>query len=179
MTVTMGSAPTSGNLLIAISVSSSGSPTAATGWTQIGTANSSGAWYQFIWSKTAGGGESTSQTPCVSSGNTSVGIWEINGQAGSNPIIAAVAAEVSSTLFAATAPVGQTESTLYLAGIVAQSNAAITNVVGMSTIDVNQSSGAGAKAAYAHCDSHSAVYTMGAAVAASTTLDTAFILVTA
>jgi hypothetical protein len=77
----MGSAPTNGNLLVAFSFDTGGNPAAASGWTLLALGGS-GALDAAILYKTAGAGESTSQTPQTGgSGNSSQIIWEVHGAA--------------------------------------------------------------------------------------------------
>ena len=95
--VTFGSAPTNGNLMIAMWVSPTGSA-ANTGWTVVGT-DTSGTDFSVIAWKKAGAGESTTQTP-ISGGNpTNCGlvVWELNGQNASQPIVTATCGHATGT----------------------------------------------------------------------------------
>jgi hypothetical protein len=75
-------APTAGNLLVAMNFNP-GSASAGTGWTQQ-VDNTSGTDYGLIFTKIAGAGESTTQTPVSGASAGATVIWEISGQAGSN-----------------------------------------------------------------------------------------------
>lgn len=79
--VTMSGAPTNGNLLIAMSFNP-GSNTAGAGWTQI-LNDGSGTDFGNIFTKTAGAGESTTQSPLSGADATSccIIIWELSGAA--------------------------------------------------------------------------------------------------
>lgn len=78
--VTLGSAPTNGNLLVAAYFNPTQN-TAGTGWTQQGF-NSTGTDFGGIMTKVAGAGESTTQTPLSASpgGTGLICMWELNGQ---------------------------------------------------------------------------------------------------
>ncbi len=79
---TFGSAPTNGNLLVAISLWTGSNASAASGWTLV-EANTAGNVGVAILTKTAGASESTTQTPTTSvGGDTTLIIWEVNGAAG-------------------------------------------------------------------------------------------------
>lgn len=95
--VTLGVAPTNGNLLVAMTFNpATASPGA--GWTaQI--SNSSGTDFSAVFTKTAGAGESTTQTPLGSAPGSSTGaiaMWEIHGQATSGALVG-VATQVGQT----------------------------------------------------------------------------------
>jgi hypothetical protein len=77
-TVTLTSGPTGGNLLIAACTNYPGTPGVNTGWTDITSNGASVSESADRWVyKSAGSGESSSQTPCTSSAGTIV--WEISG----------------------------------------------------------------------------------------------------
>lgn len=79
--VTFGSAPTNGNLMVAMVFNSGSNPSAASGWTAVQT-NFVGNVGVSILTKTAGASESTTQTPTTgASGNTGKIVWEVSGVA--------------------------------------------------------------------------------------------------
>lgn len=82
--VTLGTAPVSGNLLVAFANGAS-SVNAASGWTQVGPVGSSGAGYSAAFWKIAGASESATQTVLNASQSGSVGIFEVNNAAISYP----------------------------------------------------------------------------------------------
>lgn len=78
--VVLGSAPTNGNLLIAMTVNASG-VTANTGWNREST-NGSGTDFSAVFSKTAGASESTIQTPITQTPTTGITMmWELQSAA--------------------------------------------------------------------------------------------------
>lgn len=78
--VVLGVAPTNGNLLVAMSFNPTSDTTGA-GWTKQ-TENFGGTDYGIIFTKVAGAGESTTQTPCAGLGGTgAIAMWELHGQA--------------------------------------------------------------------------------------------------
>lgn len=77
--ITLGAAPTNGNLLVAMSFNTP-PPSPGTGWTQLAQ-NTTGTDYGTIFYKVAGAAESATQSPL--SANETPGcmvIWEVNGQ---------------------------------------------------------------------------------------------------
>ena len=161
-TVTLGAAPTSGHLLVALVFSAANAPSAASGWTLHPVYNSHGAWYTSIVYKVAGSSESASQTP-VSSGNDNwaITLYEISGQKSSGPIIGAGAQNdlvdpTSPNTYPHTTPTqAATPGTLFLAGIVANTSSdAYTTTWGVKTLDANLTS-APVAAAFGHSDSTS------------------------
>jgi hypothetical protein len=83
---TFGAAPTNGNYLVAM-IFNPTSPTAGAGWTQE-AGDSSGTDYGYVLTKTAGAGESTTQSPITGNGGTgAIVIWELHGQNGTTPFI--------------------------------------------------------------------------------------------
>lgn len=77
-TITLSSAPVSGNLLIAIVWGTTGTPSAGTGWT-LDTSFSSGSYYIASFYKYAGVAESTTQTPSsTSQALASMAMWEVS-----------------------------------------------------------------------------------------------------
>jgi hypothetical protein len=135
-----------------------------------------------IFTKVAGGSESATQSPVTggSSDLWSIAIWEVNGQAGSNPVVFAETNETGSgSLVGQSFVCPQVESTLYLAGIIAQTTSvSVTKAFGIVTIDVNQSGDAGGQAAYGHCDSNSATYSLCGVLSAASNLNSLVVLVT-
>lgn len=86
--ITLGSAPVNGNLLVAMWFNPSVS-TAGSGWT-IQASNSSGTDFGVIATKVAGASESTTQQPMVSTSSPgAMIIWELHGQ-NATPILASV-----------------------------------------------------------------------------------------
>ncbi len=87
--ITLGGAPTNGNLLIAMCFNPT-TATAGSGWTQVASV-STGTDFGTVFSKVAGASESATQSPLNSSpgGTGAIMIWEIHGQAGSGPVLAA------------------------------------------------------------------------------------------
>ena len=159
----MSPAPTSGNLLVAITFGSGGF-SLGSGWTRL-EYNNSGSYYCQVAYKVAGGGESTTQTPATAGGSTTFanGIWEINGQ-NSTPGTAIKAVEAryiaNNSLMAYTPMLPQITSTLFLAGISASgATNAFTRTFG-AVEDVNITGGSGLKPAYGHCLSSALYYMM-------------------
>lgn len=80
--VTMGSAPVEGNLLVAFVFNTGTNPTTGSGWAKVNS-NYAGNVGATIFTKTAGASESTTQTPSTAAaGNTSTVIWEVSGSSG-------------------------------------------------------------------------------------------------
>lgn len=82
--VTLGAAPTNGNLLVAFIADQAGAPTAGAGWVTLITgfaANDDTC----IMIKLAGAGESTTQTPTSSAHQGCITIYEMNNAAGGYP----------------------------------------------------------------------------------------------
>lgn len=84
--ITLGSAPANGNLLVAMS-SGSNYNGAASGWTVVGS-NGGGSDNLYIYTKTAGASESTTQTPCSNVAGGLI-LWELHGQSSTAPILSA------------------------------------------------------------------------------------------
>lgn len=74
--VTLGAAPTNGNMLIAF-VDNASSLTAGTGWTVLGQAVGTGIDFAFVAWKVAGAGESTTQTPVSAAAAGAIVIYEL------------------------------------------------------------------------------------------------------
>lgn len=85
--ITLDSAPVSGNLLVAMCFNPSVG-TVGSGWTSQ-AANSTGTDFGLVATKVAGGGESATQSPLSGAGNGLIMMWELNGQAVSNFVVAA------------------------------------------------------------------------------------------
>lgn len=94
--VTLGVAPTNGNLLVAIAKSSSAAVGA--GWTSE-SLNSGGLDFNQVFTKVAGAGESTTQSP-LGGGTTAnaISMWELNGQSGT-PVVFASATFTAATKY--------------------------------------------------------------------------------
>lgn len=125
--ITLDSAPTNGNLLVAMCFNSTvGTPGA--GWTsQI--VNSSGTDFGMTATKVAGGAESATQSPLSGAANGLIMMWELNGQAASNFVINAVSqAEQAGGLFATPPVVPNVKDALTLAccSLVSTSNSVIS-----------------------------------------------------
>ncbi|HVP57596.1 MAG TPA: hypothetical protein VMU02_05825 [bacterium] len=76
-TVTMGSAPTHGNLLICFQLK--GNVSAGSGWHEGWTADSGGANFSRVLWKIAGAGESTTQTPLSTTTACVLAVFEVSG----------------------------------------------------------------------------------------------------
>lgn len=111
--VTMGVAPTNGNLLVALCSGQNNTPSA--GWTAVVT-SSGGSQFGGIFTKTAGAGESTTQTPVTGAGATACVIYEIHG-ASATPVVYAATSNAAASLFAATAQAPSLQNVLALAAI--------------------------------------------------------------
>ncbi len=159
--VTLGSAPTSGNLLVAIGFSTSGSFSAGSGWT-LATSSANGMWYQGIAYKVAGGSESATQTPF---GNTtrSTAMWEVNGQNGSAPVLSASLANLSGAAVGAVPVVPAPVGSLMLALLIQQSFAIWNAAWGLDTLDHRETNASNGSPAYGHSSSDTnKLYSMGA-----------------
>lgn len=155
ISVTFGSAPTNGNLLVAFLFDTGGNPTAAGGWTALDL-ETSAALDTSIFTKVAGAGESTTQTPSSSTGGqTSLIVWEISGAAtgvveyqavGSNGV-SVPTGRVPTTVVVA--------SSLFLAAIATTvTSTAINSAYGLASSAILSSSGV--QTAYGHSDSSNA-----------------------
>jgi hypothetical protein len=182
--VTFGAAPTNGNMLIAVGWSDSTAPSANTGWTLFANPAGSGTWYNYMAYKIAGASESTTQTPFSPGGssNASVGVWEISGQASSNPVLVQVTNNGGPTTIVANTPAfGAGASTLWVGAIISNSASySFTSVFGPHVTDANLTT-AGAKGAFGHSSSSDAwVYSInGVQSGGATQFDYAFALITA
>lgn len=77
--VTLGVAPTNGNLLVALATNPT-SDTVGAGWTKV-VDNPNGLDYGLAFTKVAGAGESTTQTPLSGVGTKGcISMWELHGQ---------------------------------------------------------------------------------------------------
>lgn len=130
--VTLGAAPTNGNLLVAICFNpSTGSP--GTGWTSQ-AANTSGTDFAFIATKVAGAGESATQSP-ISGSPSSAGIviWEIHGQNATAPIVlSSVPGPVTATANNSGILPSLTNCLNLAAGCISGSSGTITSIVNMT-----------------------------------------------
>ena len=178
--VTMGSAPVSGNMLVAFLMTSGSSPATASGWT-LQSSSSTGTWYFNIYTKIAGVSESTSQFP-VTGGSSSYwtcGIYEVTNQNGTTPILTVSTAYNPSNNYVQTPPIPQAGSTLCLMGVVPSlQNASITSCIGCATLSANLVGAAGAPAALGWSDSNSYIYTMFSTFSTFSYSDSGFILIT-
>lgn len=163
-TVTMGAAPTNGNLLVAFCMDTGSNPTLGSGWTQlVYSANSDldiGIYY-----KTAGASESTTQAP-VTGQNSSITnvIWEISGSAGGSSAFAFanVADDVATAYGGTTSALPVLTATLFLGIIVSAipGTATIASAYGSHTLATPSG---GVPAAYGSGDStNSQVYCIAA-----------------
>ena len=180
--VTMGSAPAAGNLLVAVVYTDGAAPTAASGWT-LQSSSTTGLWYAWVLTKVAGSSEATTQSPATggSSSHWTIGVWEVHGQNSSVPVMASESSYGNSSTTAATTLVPQIPGTLFLASLApasAQSNT-MTSVFGISNTDANLSSASGAHAAFGHCDAHSPTYGMLGAMSANCNFNEVWALLTA
>lgn len=178
--ITMGAAPANGNLLVCV-VFSAANITAGTGWTSINY-ESSGQWYMYILTKTAGASESVTQTPFTgtSTQQWTAGIWEVNGQHSTSPIITADAKYVGVWDYVATPIFPAPVNTLCLMAMISAANATtgLSVVAGAQTVNLNNSGGAGARAAYGWSDSTSPFYAFWGACTANSYTDSAMIIIT-
>lgn len=146
-TVTFSSAPTNGNLLVAISFNPS-TDTAGSGWTAVGS-NGSGTDFGTVFTKTAGASESATQQPINSAPGTGcMGVWELHNAAG-GIITASLAPEVSA-INNATGPLPNLTNVLFLGGIGLVSTSNSINVVYNVTVDHQDASGTGRQGAWGH-----------------------------
>jgi len=161
--VTMGAAPTNGNLLVCV-VYSESAVSAGSGWSLVSQV-SSGLWYCTIFTKTAGASESAAQSPL---GGTSTlywtaGIWEVSGK---NAGIAIWSDEqywnTQNGAIAYTPMMAAFPGSLCLMSFCPSVNQTYTvlNVSGEQVLDLNGSALTGAHAVYGHSDSSQAMYSM-------------------
>lgn len=87
--VTLGAAPTLGNMLIAF-VDNASSQTAGTGWTILGVPNGVGLDFAFIAWKVAGAGESATQTPVNTAAAGAIVIYELTNAGPTIPIVSSL-----------------------------------------------------------------------------------------
>ena len=83
------------------------------------------------------------------------------------------------SLIASTPTIPQTPSTLFLASLCASGSQtySITRVFGIANVDANLTGGAGAQAAFGHCDSNNPVYGMLGSLSANATYNVIFALI--
>jgi hypothetical protein len=98
--ITLGAAPTNGNLLVCIA--GAGGTSVGAGWTSL-VNSSSGSDFSVIAYKIAGASESATQTPLGSSSNVAMTVWEIHGQNATPFVNAALGVNASGPLFCSTA----------------------------------------------------------------------------
>jgi hypothetical protein len=129
--ITLGAAPTNGNLLVAMCFNPT-TATAGTGWTNVAN-NSSGTDFAFIVTKVAGAGESATQTPISGSpANAAIMMWELHGQSASPVITASMGAPVTGTNNVSSSFPGLTNVLNLGCGCVMGSGATITSVLNMT-----------------------------------------------
>lgn len=124
--ITLGAAPTNGNLLVAIFFDPT-TQAAGAGWA-IRANNSTGTDFGVVLTKTAGAGESATQTPMGGVPTTGlIAMWELSGQAVNNFIFGAVSAGAGA--LQSSAPFGPTITnclTLMALALVSTSNNILT-----------------------------------------------------
>lgn len=136
---TFGAAPTNGNLLVAMCWNPTVN-TAGTGWTKV-FENSTGTDFGSIYTKTAGAGESTTQSP-LNSAPAAGGmvIWEVHGQ-NASPIAAAAGQVEQSSTSAVPVLLPNVVNCLGLAGIAVVTTPTITVALNAGTQDVLDNTG--------------------------------------
>lgn len=165
-TVTLGVAPVSGHLLVAMGTVSA-SPVASAGWTLL-VSSTSGAQYGAIGYKVAGGSEPVTQTPFTATGAQAIAMWELSGQAAS-PFIVGITQQASSAAYATTASLPGLTNVLALGAITGDNTTpAFTSFLNM-TQDLNVTTGGGRNVVAGHSDATKvlaqALVTMSAAAA--------------
>ena len=151
--VTMTSAPVSGNLLVAMVYNTGSNPSTGSGWTLIAQ-NATGNVGVSVYTKTAGASESTTQTPTTGAGgNTAQVIWEING-AVSGVVFNQVASDTPNVLSAAIPSVPAVSASLFLTSLAVSATSNTFTVYGLSS--ATTMGGSGAAAFYGYSDSTSA-----------------------
>lgn len=133
--VLMGSAPTNGNLLVAMSFQPT-SDTASSGWTKL-VENSNGTDFGLIFTKVAGAGESTTQTPVT--GSPTVGatmIWELSHASGTPVFVAGLSEDEHTGATASPVLIGLATDCLGLAAMSLVTGATISKVANIGTQDV-------------------------------------------
>lgn len=132
---TFASAPTNGNLLVAINFNPT-SNTAGTGWT-LQTENTAGTDYGSILTKTAGVSEPAAQTPMsgVSTTGATV-IWEISGQNATTPFVVGASQTQATGIATTQVPLPNSKNCLGLAAVGVIPSASINTVLNIGTQDV-------------------------------------------
>lgn len=87
--VTLGSAPTNGNMMVAF-VDNQSSQTPGTGWVQLGQTLGSGIDFAFVAWKVAGASESATQTPVATASAGGIVIFELNNGGPTIPQISVI-----------------------------------------------------------------------------------------
>lgn len=149
--VTMGSGPVDGNLLVAAVFNTGTNPSTGSGWTMVGS-NYVGGVGVTIFTKTAGVSESTTQSPSTAAtGDVSTIVWEVSGALSGIEYFAN--GTVSSTVLSAAIPaLPVVPSSLFLAAMALNSaSTPIATNYGLAFSDLLGSSGA--QAVYGHSDS--------------------------
>ena len=177
--VTLGAAPTNGNLLVAFVYSDSAVPAAASGWTAQANAGT-GTWYNYIFTKTAGASESATQSPVTgSSGHWAIGMWEVNGQNGTTPLLAVAAVNgTANTALPGVPAVFAPAASLFLGALISTTVAqALGTPFGVQHVDGNLSAGAGGKPVFGHSDSSAQFYGISATMTTATGFDQTYAIV--
>lgn len=141
--VTFGATPTSGNLLVAMCFNPA-SGTNGSGWTTQ-VSNSSGTDFGVILTKVCGGSESTTQSPLTGVSTTGcMAVWEIHGQAGSNPFVLGQCQSESfaSTSIAVVIPNSLNCIGLAACGVVNTGSDTITNAINVGTQSIRSNTAA-------------------------------------
>lgn len=155
ISVTFGSAPTNGNLLVAFFFDTGGNPTAGSGWTALDLLTSA-ALDASIFIKTAGAGESTTQTPSSSTGgSTALVVWEISGVATGIVDYQGVGSNGVSVPTGKVPSIPTIPSSLFLSAIATTiTSVAITSLYGLASSAILSSTGV--QMGYGHSDSSNA-----------------------
>lgn len=169
--ITLTSAPTNGNLLVAIC--QSGSAAQGAGWT-LQSSSSTGIYWGVVATKVAGAGESTTQTPIAAAGGGPViMIWEIAGAAASPVIVASADFRVAAVNGSSTL-VPSVSNTLMLFGNSLEGTGIAFTYKANYTEDRNLTSGF--NASMGHSDASTPVYGALLQWASSTTMRPSYIM---
>lgn len=150
--ITLGSAPINGHLLVAIC--QAGAATAGSGWT-VQASTSAGSFYGVVVTKVAGASESATQTPIATAGSGPViMMWELSGAAAS-PVIIAEAASKNATNVSSTV-VPSMVNTLALFGMSVESSG--VSLTGKFNYTESNSVTSGYNASMGYANASSAVF---------------------
>lgn len=129
--ITLDSAPTDGNLLIAFTTNPT-TASAGSGWTIIFQQSNGTDWTTWL-KKTAGAGESATQTPIGSApSNAGIIMWELSGAAATPEVLWAITTPLTATMNQSAQYPGMTDK-LALGGVMAVSGSVtITNTYNMT-----------------------------------------------